>query len=860
MTASLPLEQDAINDRRAGYFIARDAPQCGLALSGGGIRSATFSLGLLRGLSSLHLLQRLDYLSTVSGGGYAGAFFCGLFSPREEQKAIVEPKPESDLLGQDDAQKALAYLRQSGRYLTPTGGRDYAFALTMLTRNWLALVLVVGAAVLLDELVLDFVRIGCAIVFEWVTTLLGQHRRLWTFVSPLLFALPILLWLIVGYGWAYWLTLGGPTENSVRPPLVGTILILVASVAGVALLSDVARFAGVPILAEPDRLGASLAGLVASLAILALGSWFLAGKKVSELDATATGHRRAIRGDRIRHRLAVWQSGCASVLFWIALLAIADMLTFLFLALEDLADIWRLQVAPLIAPLIVSLTAAAVPTGQWLIKKVASTRDDAPRPMGAAKPSWFSRLATPLTWLIALFLAIVMLAFWGGIAHQIMWREVHWLKTDMGDWQWLALWAGLVCLLFVLLTRETQGFVNLSSLASFYADRLCRAYLGAGNRERIATTDAVEDQAAPVQADHPNDDLGLHYYYTKMRGGPVHLINVTINQTHGKGPATVQRDRHGLNLTISPDGFSYSEVAGAELKIKALGSEAWTAHQAARAQDQSAPALEPPGQSLPLSTWIGISGAAFSTGLGSQTSLARSLLAFLANVRLGFWWQADRANSDTDSSYINLRREMLASFPGTERPHWYLSDGGHFENTGVYELVRRRVPLIIVSDNGCDPTYGFEDIANLVRKCRIDFGAQIDFLDEARLDRFFADDAGDLRSLFAEPAQFALETAPPGAVAMLGRIDYGQGVEGTLLAIKPRLTRDGPSDLMRYLADNPKFPQQTTFDQSFDEAQWESYYELGRRIAIKLFEKRASGGVWQPADVSPVNSWVSASL
>src|SRR5262249_7773400 len=47
----------------------------GLAFSGGGIRSATFNLGMLQSLARLNLLSKFDYLSTVSGGGYIGSWF-----------------------------------------------------------------------------------------------------------------------------------------------------------------------------------------------------------------------------------------------------------------------------------------------------------------------------------------------------------------------------------------------------------------------------------------------------------------------------------------------------------------------------------------------------------------------------------------------------------------------------------------------------------------------------------------------------------------------------------------------------------------------------------------------------------------
>lgn len=70
-------ERAAIDARReaAGVAGPEHGPTStiGLALSGGGVRSATFCLGLIRGLAQNGLLPRFDYLSTVSGGGYAGA-------------------------------------------------------------------------------------------------------------------------------------------------------------------------------------------------------------------------------------------------------------------------------------------------------------------------------------------------------------------------------------------------------------------------------------------------------------------------------------------------------------------------------------------------------------------------------------------------------------------------------------------------------------------------------------------------------------------------------------------------------------------------------------------------------------------
>src|SRR5262249_58439421 len=68
-----------------------------------------------------------------------------------------------------------------------------------------------------------------------------------------------------------------------------------------------------------------------------------------------------------------------------------------------------------------------------------------------------------------------------------------------------------------------------------------------------------------------------------------------------------------------------------------------------------------------------------------------------------------------------------------ERPYIYLSDGGHFENLGLYEMVRRRCRYMVVVDAGCDPTYTFEDLGNAVRKIAIDLGVKIRFHGLAKL-------------------------------------------------------------------------------------------------------------------------------
>jgi hypothetical protein len=101
----------------------------GLALSGGGIRSATFNLGLLQALERYGLLKCVDYLSTVSGGGYIGSCLTWFMSKLESGKKPAEKrKPRDFPFGTSRKHykalggKILAWLRSYGKYMTPGEG------------------------------------------------------------------------------------------------------------------------------------------------------------------------------------------------------------------------------------------------------------------------------------------------------------------------------------------------------------------------------------------------------------------------------------------------------------------------------------------------------------------------------------------------------------------------------------------------------------------------------------------------------------------------------------------------------------------------------------------------------------------
>lgn len=463
-------------------------------------------------------------------------------------------------------------------------------------------------------------------------------------------------------------------------------------------------------------------------------------------------------------------------------------------------------------------------------------------------------------------------------------------------------------------------FLNNSTLLPLYTARLVRAYLGASNSKRIgagrdengstpvAVTQVMEGDDMEIgerwwsidtrgnENDTSQDDPCVRDPFIK--GAPLHLVNVTINESLDAKSRLQQNDRRGISMAAGPAGISagvrhhvvLSEpTRSEESKLTAIvfpenddssgGPFRMFEYASESGSDKSR--VHYGGRHLSLGQWAGISGAAFSTGMGSRTSLGLSFIAGFFNVRLGFWWDSgvDPARRGrTVRSRLGecftrafpvqsyLLDEFFARFHGTARRWWHLSDGGHFENTGAYELIRRRLPLIVIIDAGADPDYACEDLANLIRKARIDFDAEIEFLDAEALRALrghgeresFGSLAyfGTLEMLRRGPWSEAPIPSTGGttpatqpvfgpsdrsrrslAHAALAWVRYeGRSKPHSLLVyIKPTLVGDETPDIAHYHTANQNFPQQTTTDQFFDEAQWESYRKLGELITERVF-------------------------
>ena len=209
------------------------------------------------------------------------------------------------------------------------------------------------------------------------------------------------------------------------------------------------------------------------------------------------------------------------------------------------------------------------------------------------------------------------------------------------------------------------------------------------------------------------------------------------------------------------------------------------------------------------------------------------MLMTLLNIRLGFWapnpaepsWRLPQARLWTLASI----RELLSQTDETSS-YCYLTDGGHFDNTGLYPLVQRACRTIVVVDCGRDThPPQLADLAQAIRLCRIDFGTEITL------------PVGELAEEELTPFVVGQIRYSHDHLSLLGLPD--ECADGVIVCVKPGVWLEGclAADVLQYRRAHSEFPQQSTGDQWFDEAQFESYRKLGESIgkaAVKTIAER----------------------
>ncbi len=764
-------------DREGDPVLVPDAksPLVGLSLSGGGVRSASFCLGAMQALDEAGVIKKIDYLSTVSGGGCIGTSTIAAMHATRDDKF---PFP-SEL--EPEEQPGLRHVRDYSNYLFPRGKIDIFNNLAIYLRGLAANVI----------LVLPFLLLFAALTIHSNPTV-GDLTRTDFFGTPFLglirvanfgitlnFLLAILglLWL-----WAYWRSFSGQYRD------IGAVLTLISATALLGLLIT-AFFELQPVV---------------------LDAMFKEAKSTTDLSA----------------RVIQWFTRFSALLA--AFGAVVAFLAPLFgqLLKKGLEDpSWKAWLGSILAKVAIYVAAAALP--------------------------------------IALWVAYLYLSYWGiyDPGYPAHYRAPEWLlalatKTfgAPGALKQLYFAAGIGLLLASMLLAP-----NANSLHRLYRDRLSKAFLfnpkkheedfleqigsgidaaktklGAAKAKK--TSSAAKSDAANLDL-APLDDLklsGLDCDYI-----PYPIINTALN-IRGSRYAN-QRGRNADFFALTP---------------KFIGSKSThyvrTEHLEKRVRD------------LDLAAAMAISGAAASSNMGSQTIGILSPTLAILNIRLGFWlpnpmWAA---TSKIASLFVWLfdkcyfLREM---FGGLDEKSGlvYLTDGGHIENLGIYELLRRRCQVIIAVDAEADPEMSFNSFVALQRYALIDLGVLValpwsKIRDATRkASKEIADTGGKT------PAEAAF-----GPHCAVGEIRYPDGGRGVLVYIKSSITGDENDYVVDYKRRNPAFPHEPTADQLFSEEQFEVYRALGfhatRRmlrgwdqVAVPtgpaIWRGRARRGIWDAA-------------
>jgi len=747
-----------------------DRDLVGLALSGGGVRSATFNLGLLQGMERVGLLRHFDYLSTVSGGGYIGGFWTAyrhrklLEGADEEECRFVQDAPHAQghtSLGLE--QPEIKHLRRFSNFLSPRLG-----ALSYDTGRLVVHTMGAMLPALMTTLSLIAMAMAVYLLVAWA---LFQENDLLSFST-----LAVAVFAIQALSEATWRRQEVPIANDrARRRANGAFLLgtacalagllfswwVLREVLGLGLIEGRASFGigtadpRLPVDSDAGltgdwlRLFAPAAALASSLVILMTLRWL--GSPL----AHAGGSRIfRVAYDRALSRLMYPAVG------WVLL-----------------SGLWCLGVYLVRDRHLGSLGTAAVTGALFAFGQRMAARQPS-RPAGV---SLLDRLRPLLPQVLAYTTIAAMVI---GVCALVVLAAEH----DM----WLEFWAiaGSSTLLTLFVFDP-----NLIGLHAFYRSRIARAYLGASNKlywdppqsEEVDDDDIALNHLGVVPADpadpgpHPSNRRDLR---------PLHLICCAANDLQGAGHLS-NLHRGAISAVLSPVGFSVGD-----------DWRAWTA-------DEVTPTL---GNALTASA------AAFNSQMGARSMRYGPAVTFLMaafNLRLGLWWPHPKEKKLKPRSLIGTRyyKELFGRTDarGTEV---HLSDGGHFENMALYELIRRHCRYIVVSDCGQDPEVAFDDFGNVVRRVREDFGVEIRI---------------NLWALRPEADGLARQSM------VAGDIHYPNGDTGILLYFKPTLVGDEPPDVTQYRARNEVFPHESTVDQFYDEAQWESYRQLGEHAASTAF-------------------------
>lgn len=889
----------ADGEKKAAFYRELGAlDSAALCLSGGGIRSASFALGVIQALAThprpasdphghvagadASLLARFHYLSTVSGGGYIGSWLSAWIARAKDGFKTVWESLVCRPGGPDVEPANLAWLRTYSNYLTPKIG-------AMSADTWTAAA-IVGRNLLLNWLVILPVLVGVLLVLkfyagtiDWlswanrdVCSMSLRNPRLSDAIGVvgivlLLVALSVRSYHMPSRGHStltqgeflrydlvptalaalffVWALATPCLHNAIADNSIGLFrgspALIWCGLIGGAALYLVSWFAGRGRYARFAELRRSLVGWIAAGAVfgvlMAIGvslasqlwtttlvkewgtaeivlficgvPWVLMSQLVAEIILVGlTSALDAGDGDREwLGRVAGWMLVVA--VGWLALMALV------FLGsgwLDALSRKGGYSLQSLLVP-VGGLSGLATA----LLGKSNLTRSTGET---GKPPSGFQISMDVALIVSAIVFGVALIVVTSGLIDQLLLGAsfIDFLKSYSEFIKQLRekavadvmsgyapvpseVWYGVVALaVTVFIGWVASKYVNINrfSLHALYRNRLVRAFLGGSNTSREATRN-------PFTGFDESDNVRMWTLWPApgaARKGwrPFHVINMALNVVSSKKLAW--QERKAEPFTVSP------LHSGSACKAYRLSRE--YGHV---------------GEGISLGTAVAVSGAAASPNMGYHSAPSITFLMALLNVRLG-WWLGN-PGPEGEQTYRRegpsfairpLLSEMFGLTTDTNR-YIYLSDGGHFENLGIYEMVRRRCRLIVVSDAGCDPKFEFDDLGNAVRKISLDLGVRITF--------------DGIENLAIRCPNKNGSDVPYHAI---GTIHYaaadGGGEDGIILYVKPAYHGIENIGIRSYAAANPDFPHQGTGDQFFSESQFESYRALGFEITDNVLK------------------------
>jgi hypothetical protein len=726
----------------------------GLALSGGGIRSAAFCLGAMQALEANRIMEKIDYLSTVSGGGYIGTSMTAAMSHGTKGEFPFS----SDL--QTGEVAGVQHIRDHSNYLFPTG------------------------------------------VLNIFSNIVVYLRGLFTNVMLLL------PWLLFAAAFTIW---SNPTEKSLGLPKIGDYFLnLPVPVSHFGLtLHAFAVFFIVGLLwalwrstrwsnavsdIGPDA--QFFACLLAALLVVAfceLQPLLLDG--MFQIEHAIEADKQLAANQRLHGTASSWLETLAALF--------ASIGTVVGFFSKFLADALKRNTEK------PGATALATRIAIKLAMYIA----------GAAVP-------------LGLWVVYLYLSYWGILSCKDDHCADHapWLTALAGKVPFAGGGAPLLYLV-IGIPILVVGWIlspNANSLHQLYRDRLSKAFLFDPTK-RVVVRRWFGNEVTGAEADAGLRGCDLKPLNTLLVSqldpdlSPYHLINTALNIEASKFA-----NRRGRNA----DFFIFSPLFS--------GSEATGYVETTRMEKKMA--------GLTAGAAMAVSGAAASSNMGSATIKPLVPTLAILNIRLGYWLTNPRKVAGDLKKPVLQRlfdqlyfMKELFGLLTEDSETVYLTDGGHVENLGIYELLRRRCKLIIAIDGEADPEMSFGALVTLERYARIDFGLRIGLPWAAVRDATRRASKQVLETGGLPPSQ-----AAPGPHCALGTIYYPRkdGDEsdanstGLLLYVKSSFTGDENDYVVDYKRRNPNFPHETTLDQLFTEEQFEAYRNLGFHAVNSAFKRR----------------------